>query len=63
MHDKTPTEIEEERSTAIKYLTETFGGQVEIIDSYIRKSPPDATPLWFLGESLKYLSTADVAYF
>lgn len=36
---------------------------VEVIDSFFQSAPTDARPLWYLGESLKLLATADVAYF
>lgn len=36
---------------------------VEVIDSFFQRAPVDAKPLWYLGESLKLLATADVAYF
>lgn len=35
----------------------------EIVDSFFENVPYDAAPLWFLGESLKLLGTADVAIF
>ena len=31
--------------------------------SFFQRAPEDAKPLWYLGESLKLLATADVAYF
>ena len=34
-----------------------------MIDSFFQRAPEDAKPLWYLGESLKLLATADVAYF
>lgn len=36
---------------------------IEVIDSFFQSAPADAKPLWYLGESLKLLATADVAYF
>lgn len=36
---------------------------MEVIDSFFEKAPVDAKPLWYLGESLKLMAEADVAYF
>lgn len=36
---------------------------IELIDSFFQDAPVDAKPLWYLGESLKKLSEADVAIF
>lgn len=44
-------------------LKEKYGDNIEIIDSFISCSPDGAKPLWFLGESLKRLSRADIAVF
>lgn len=44
-------------------LKEKYGDDIEIIDSFISCSPNGAKPLWFLGELLKKLSTADIAVF
>lgn len=44
-------------------LKEKYGYNIEIIDSFISCSPDGAKPLWFLGESLKRLSRADIAVF
>ena len=40
-----------------------LGEDVEVIDSFFRGAPADAKPLWYLGESLKLLAQADIAYF
>ena len=39
------------------------GEPVEFIDSFFEGAPHDAKPLWFLGESLKKLACADIAFF
>lgn len=39
------------------------GEPVEFIDSFFEGAPHDAKPLWFLGESLKKLASADIAFF
>ncbi|MCM0662343.1 DUF4406 domain-containing protein [Coprococcus sp. B2-R-112] len=63
MRGKTDDEILLERETAIEIAQKVVGEQVEIIDSFFQEVPTDAKPLWYLGESLKLLSEADVAYF
>lgn len=63
MRGKTDEKIREERTKAIKYAEKLIGEPVEIIDSFFEGAPADAKPLWYLGESLKLLAEADVAYF
>jgi len=63
MVDKTDEEIEMERDRAISKLKEEFDEPIEIIDSFFKDAPQDATPLWYLGESIKLLGNADAVYF
>ena len=56
-------EIEVIRSQITSALKEKYGNDVEVIDSFIKGAPAKAKPLWYLGESLKRLSTADIAVF
>ena len=64
MRDKTNEEIKEERQKAIKAAQKLFCDEdVEVLDSFFENAPHEAKPLWFLGESLKLLSTADVVVF
>ena len=63
MRDKTDEEILAERHLAAQTLYQKYNKPINIIDSFFEGAPHDATPLWFLGESLKFLGTADVAYF
>mgnify|MGYP001863534906 FL=1 len=63
MKDKTDDEILAERSNAIQAAKDSLKDEIEVIDSFFQSAPADAKPLWYLGESLKLLSTADVAYF
>lgn len=63
MKGKTDDEILAERSNAIQAAKDYFNDEIEVIDSFFQNAPADAKPLWYLGESLKLLSTADVAYF
>ena len=63
MRGKTKEEILKERNEAIFTAQRILGDDIEIVDSYFENAPADAKPLWYLGESLKLLSTADAAYF
>lgn len=63
MQGKSKEEILAERKVAICQAKEAVGDEVEIIDSYFENAPACNRPLWFLGESLKLLATADIAYF
>ena len=63
MKGKTDDEILAERSNAIQSAKDSVNDEIEVIDSFFQGAPADATPLWYLGESLKLLATADVAYF
>ena len=61
MNGKTTEEIENERNYIIDKLRENEC--VEIIDSFFKDAPHDANPLWYLGESIKLMSEADVVFF
>ena len=63
MKGKTNVEIKKEREDAIRCAREMMSDEVEAIDSFFENAPAEAKPLWYLGESLKLLSIADVAYF
>ena len=64
MRDKTDEQIKEERNKAIEVIKSKYpNDDIEIIDSFFEGAPHDAKPLWFLGESFKKLSDADLAYF
>ena len=63
MRGKTDNEILTAREKAIKSAEKQVGEPVEVIDSFFQSAPVDAKPLWYLGESLKLLAEADVAYF
>lgn len=56
-------EIEIIRGKIKEALKEKYGNDIEIIDSFFKNAPNGAKPLWFLGESLKKLSAADIAVF
>ena len=61
MNGKTTEEIENERNYTIDILRENEC--VEIIDSFFKDKPYEASPLWYLGESIKLMSEADVVFF
>lgn len=63
MRGKTDAEILSVRKKAIEIVKKQVGEDVEVIDSFFQNAPADARPLWYLGESLKLLAGADVAYF
>ena len=63
MKGKTNVEIKKEREEAIRCAKEMMSDEVEVIDSFFENAPAETKPLWYLGESLKLLSTADVAFF
>ena len=61
MNGKTNEEIEDKRNYIIDRLRENEC--VEIIDSFFKDKPYEASPLWYLGESIKLMSEADVVFF
>ena len=63
MKGKSDEEILAEREKAIQRAKEALHDDVEIIESFFQGAPADAKPLWYLGESLKLLGTADFAVF
>lgn len=63
MKGKSDKEIVTVRKEAIQHARELLGEEVEVIGSFLKGAPAEARPLWHLGESLKLLAGADVAYF
>ena len=63
MKEKSNDEIKQEREKIVEALKNTFYEDIEILDSFFENAPHDAKPLWYLGEALKLLSTADIAVF
>ena len=61
MNGKTNEEIKNERNYIIDRLRENES--VEIIDSFFKDAPHDTKPLWYLGESIKLMSEADIVFF
>ena len=63
MRSKTDEEILKERKALIAEVCMNTHEEIEVIKSFFADAPADATPLWYLGESLKLLGTADFAVF
>lgn len=59
MNGLSDDEIIRVRKLVQKMLTEND----ELIDSFIPEAPASITPLWYLGESIKLLGSADVVIF
>lgn len=59
MRGKTDAEIMAERERAIKAAKAKWGDDVEALESFFQGAPAEANPLWFLGESLKFMADAD----
>lgn len=62
MKGKTQEQIETERNKAIKEIKRMVDSDVEIIDSFFKDIDLEKPPLWYLGESIKLLSSADYIY-
>jgi len=62
---KTNEEILDERNMVFNLfrLIVPSNQEVEVIDSFFEDAPPDAKPLWYIGESIKLMADADVVYF
>lgn len=63
MRDKTDEEILAVRERAIESAEHNLGEKVEVLDTFFQDMPEGSPPLAYLGESLKFLAMADVAYF
>ena len=62
MRGKTDEEILAERAYAVQAAQDALGEEVEVIDSFFGTSDMSHA-LEYLGESLKLLAKADIAYF
>ncbi len=62
MNGKTTEEIENERNYIIGRLATQFP-RADIIYSFFKDAPHDTKLLWYLGESIKLMSEADVVFF
>lgn len=64
MRDKTDEEILETRAKIIDKVKYLFDKEnIEVLDSFFQGAPHDANPLWYIGESLKVMSEADLVVF
>lgn len=63
MRGKTDEEILATREKAIAKAKELVGEPVEALETFFQGAPAGAKPLWYIGESIKYLGEADVAFF
>ena len=64
MRDKTDEQIKAERKRIVERMQKRYPHEeIEVLDSFFEGAPHDATPLWYLGESIKLLGQADYAYF
>lgn len=60
------SEVDAEKAAILGRIRATYDEPVELIDSYVSEDAPvtgDRAGAWYLGESIKRLATADVAYF
>lgn len=62
MRGKTDEEILAERADAMQAARDALGEEVEVIDSFFGTSDMSHA-LEYLGESLKLMAKADIAYF
>lgn len=63
MNGKTDEEIISVRCNAIDTAAFQMQDEIEVLDTFIVNAPEKAKPLWYLGESLKMMADADVAFF
>ena len=66
MNGKTTEEIKNKRDSIIDRLSTQFAREnkyIDIIDSFFKDAPHDTKPLWYLGESIKLMSEADIVFF
>ena len=63
MRGLTDEEILAVRQKAKINVERLLGVEVEVLESFFQGAAADAKPLWYLGESIKLLSQADIVYF
>lgn len=63
MQEKNQEEIKKTYEKCFERCKERYGEDAVMVNSYIEDAPENASPLWYLGESIKRLSEADAAYF
>lgn len=66
---RSDAEVEAIKRTALKRVQNTLDPSATLIDSYVAEDAPEEiyhdarAGMWYLGESLKRLATADAAFF
>lgn len=64
MNGKTNAEIEAERERAVEAIKIEYPNEdIEVIDSFFKDEPCNASPVWFLAKALELMSTADLVFF
>ena len=63
MNGKTKDEIKSTIRNISNILKDRYDEEIEIIDAFFENAPPEAKPLWYLGESLILMSDADLVVF
>ena len=63
MRGKTDDEILKERKSLIADVYMKTHEEILVLESFFTNVPKQATPLWYLGQSLVLLSTADMVVF
>ena len=63
MRGLTDEQIQRARDRAVRAVRNTYGEDVEVLDTFFKDAPAEARPLWYLGKSLEYLADADLAVF
>lgn len=64
MNGLTDDAIKKRRLEALSILKKRYPTEdIHLIDSFLENAPHDASPVWFLGKSLEFLATADLAFF
>lgn len=64
MNGKTDAEIENERKKAIEAIRAEYPDEdINVINNFFIDEPHIANPLFYLGNSIEFLSTANLAYF
>ena len=61
LDDDTILAVREKALNAVKEMYREE--EIELIDSFFKDAPVDAKPLWYLGDSIRLLSEADLVVF
>jgi len=63
---RTPEEVSSERELVVDKIRKDYGESTIILNVFNKASPPNIKmniPVWYLSESIKILSDADMIYF